>query len=134
MLCALPILALAQAPASYALRGTVTIVQPHWQFYTNLGAREQIEPGAMLRIVRDGVVIGTARVFKVSPLDSLAELTPQSPRVLLQAGDNVLVQSNPVVISPSGRLPWIEPNLDMSQFERDALAVVLIAIAIAVID
>ncbi len=130
----LALAAVAQAPAAYARQGIVTIVQPSWQFYTNLGAREQLAPGAVLQVVRGGVIIGAARVIKVSLLDSIAELTPDSPRVLLQSGDIVLVQSNPVVIPPPGRLPWAEPDMRMSSEERDALLLVLIGVALAVID
>ncbi|OPZ85917.1 MAG: hypothetical protein BWY76_01194 [bacterium ADurb.Bin429] len=130
----LPLLALAQPPAPYARQGIVTVTQPGWQFYTNLGAKEQLATGAVLQIARGGVIIGTARVIKVSLLDSIAELTPESPRALVQQGDIILVASNPVVIPPSGRLPWVEPDIDMSREEREALLLILIGVALAVID
>ena len=132
--CLLPALIFAQAPTTTPLSGRVTIVQPHWQFYTNLGAHEQVHVGAMLQLQRDGVVIGTARVLKVNYLDSIAELATDTQRILPQAGDVVILQTNPPDTARPGQIPWIEPNLSMTAQERDAVLVALIALVIALSD
>lgn len=133
--CLLPALILAQAPAVVPLTGKVTIVQPAWQFYTDIGTHEQLYVGATLQVMRGGAVIGTARVIKVGYLDSIAELTSESPRVLLQAGDTVVVQTNPTTTRQSGELPWIEPSMNMASEERnDLLLILLIGLGVALSD
>ena len=130
VLCGIPALAQMSATPVVPVRGAVTIVTPCGQFYTTLGTTESISAGAILQVMRGGCQLATAKVIKVDDLDSIAELQAPNTNLVVQPGDVVLVQSNPVCrpghckrdFSPSclqellcpgcePHLPAMEPNM-----------------------
>ena len=145
--------AFAQAPIATlpSLRGIVTIVATYGQFYTNLGAKERLCPGAELIVVRNGVVIGEARVLHVNTLDSIAELLPAYRAVIPRAGDVLIVRSNPTTpqvgrLRPPRftgevprtcrppQLPAIEPDMSFSDIEPFYTLAVIAGIILVIID
>ena len=116
-------------------QGVVTVVATYGQFYTNVGARENLCAGAEMLLVRGGNVIARARVIKVNILDSIAELLPEYRVLVPEAGDVVIVQSNPTQPVGARRsrneplqnlatpttcrpyLPAIEPDMDTREYQ-----------------
>ncbi len=132
-------------------QGIVTIVASYGQFYTNLGAKERLCPGAALLVLRDGAVIARARVLKVNMLDSIAELLPAFGAVVPQAGDKLLVEFNPktptvklrhppMMVGEVGTtctppaLPAIEPDMSFHDLEPFYALAILAGVVIAVVD
>ncbi|HEX2948894.1 MAG TPA: hypothetical protein VHV83_04910 [Armatimonadota bacterium] len=99
------------------IRGIVTFIEPHGQFYINIGSKEQLYKGATLRIFRDDCEIAHATVIKVNMLDAIAQLGPEQMGVLLQSSDLVLVDFNPIPAKPPSGLPKIEPNPSMNDYD-----------------
>lgn len=148
----LPALAVDTVPTAQQ-RGVVTVVATHGQFYINLGATERIAAGAELLVLRGGCAVGTARVLKVSPLDSVAELLPACGLAVPYPGDTVLVQSSPTgnecrqtslyrcsqleaLLIPNctrHRLPDMEPDLDQRGAET-FFGLAFLAIGVSALD
>jgi hypothetical protein len=92
------------------LRGAVTLIGEDRLFNINLGTNEQIHPDAELLILRDGFVLGRAKVLRVNGVDAVAQLKKDSRSVRLVSGDTVLVQYNPSSGRNHGPLPSYEPG------------------------
>jgi len=93
---------IAAAAAVLPMNGAVTIIAENGVFYTNLGATNQLVPGAKIGIFRNCQLIARATVFKVNYLDSLAVLDADSCRVIPESGDEVVVEYAPVVNCANG--------------------------------
>lgn len=137
-----------QAPV---LSGHVTIVATYGQFYTDLGAKERLCPGAEIVLARAGVAIARATVLKVDMLDSIAQLASEFPHVVPQPGDAVLVFANaprrqvgdlhppldPTAIGANCRppeLPGMEPDLDTRRIESGVTFAALVALILSIFD
>ena len=105
------------------LQGIVTLIEPHGQFYINIGSSDQLYSGALLQITRDGVVIGQAKVIKVGRLDAIGQLQPGYQGLRLLTGDYATVTANPIPSTPPKHLPYMEPNL--SQRDAETLVALL---------
>lgn len=77
------------------LHGVVTVVKSAGVFYTNLGSSDTLMRRALVLILRNGAVLGQAQILKVTSLDSIAQLTPDSEKLIVQPGDIVVVLYNP---------------------------------------
>lgn len=140
-----------QAALEPPVRGIVTITASYGQFYTNLGAKERLCPGAELLILRPGGLLARARVLKVNMLDSIAQLAPEFSAVIPQAGDAVAVQFNPDTPTVRGlhpplmpgtvgancrppALPAIEPDMDFVDDESDLTLALLILLGVQLLN
>ena len=100
----------AQVAPAPVMNGHVTIVATYGQFYTDLGAKERLCPGAEIVLARAGVIIARATVLKVDVLDSIAQLAPEFPSVVPQPGDAVLVFSNTRRVDVGNLHPPLDPT------------------------
>ena len=110
------------------LKGAVTVVEPNGEFFTDLGAIDQLPRGEMLTVYHNGLAVAQAQVVKVNRLDSIAQLEKAYRSLVLEPGDLVVVQTNQTapatpgslnVVAPPQHIPfWVrmtemEPNMSM---------------------
>lgn len=112
LVLSLPVISQTIGPAytQPPLVGIVTFMEPHGQFYMNIGDVDQLYRCASVLIVREGEVIGKAQVIRVNRLDSIGQLLPEYQGLRLEAGDYTVITDNPIPATPPTDWPYMEPD------------------------
>ncbi len=114
------------------LRGVVTVPGENGAFSLNLGADDGLHNKAELLIIRDGNVLGKAKVYEIGDLDAQAKMIGDDAKIAPQIGDAVLVQYNPQPKAPCKLMRHITQEPDMSQRRGKFFVALLTLLAIGV--